>query len=299
MESCVAALELLQWKEDVQGWEALVPALQAALAATLDSGASGVGSPGAEAEGSLAGGRLMAVSYVMQLALAALLAIVRRGPAAPPAQPATAKKGGKHAQQQQQQPLHAFDFELAVRAAQAAPDGAVRNAALSLVGALATAAPHAALSHVLDVVAVVGESSATQNDAHSSQVAAQALAAVVPAWVAGGNALEQLVAKVVAAAPRVPAHRRLPVLSALVSALPGVEGLSVVLALLLEHMAAARKQQGSAAASKEDEGAWAGAVASGLLQQVRGRPSRGCWPPSPPRPVMIKHQTFARQSDFL
>lgn len=254
----------------MQQWEALVPALQAALAATLDPAAAGVGSPGAEAEGGLADGRLMAASYIMQLALAALLAIVRRGPAAAQPQPA-AKKGGKQAQQQQQQPLHGFDFELAVRAAQAAPDGAVRNAALSLVGALATAAPHAALSHVLDVVAVVGESSATQNDAHSSQVAAQALAAVVPAWVAGGNTLEQLVARVVEAAPRVPAHRRLPVLAALVSALPDVEGLSVVLALLLEHMAAARKQQGSAAAAgEEDEGAWAGTVASGLLQQVRG-----------------------------
>jgi hypothetical protein len=95
----------------------------------------------------------------------------------------------------------------------------------------------------------------------------------MPAWVASGSALEQLVAKVVEAAPRVPAHRRLPVLSALVSALPGVEGLSVVVALLLEHMAAARKQRGSAAAGTEDEeGAWAGAVASGLLQQVRGKP---------------------------
>jgi hypothetical protein len=54
------------------------------------------------------------------------------------------------------------------------------------------------------------------------QVAAQALSAILPAWIAAGNSLQQLAGTVVAALPRVSSHRRLPLLSALVSALPQV-----------------------------------------------------------------------------
>lgn len=47
--------------------------------------------------------------------------------------------------------LQQFDLSLAVKAAQEAPDSAVRNAALSLVAALATLKPDDALGHVLQV----------------------------------------------------------------------------------------------------------------------------------------------------
>lgn len=54
------------------------------------------------------------------------------------------------------------------------------------------------------------------------QIAAQVLGAVVPAWVGGGGSLAELVAAVVAAAPRIPPGRRLAVFAALVDALPKV-----------------------------------------------------------------------------
>ncbi len=54
------------------------------------------------------------------------------------------------------------------------------------------------------------------------QIAAQVLAAVVPAWVAGGGSIEEVVGEVVSVASGIPSHRRLAVFSALVGALPKV-----------------------------------------------------------------------------
>lgn len=57
------------------------------------------------------------------------------------------------------------------------------------------------------------------------QIAAQVLAAVVPAWLAGGGALQEVVGAVVAAAPGIPSHRRLAIFTALVDSLPKVGSL--------------------------------------------------------------------------
>ncbi len=53
-------------------------------------------------------------------------------------------------------------------------------------------------------------------------MATQALRAILPAWTAAGNSIQQLAAVVVEALPRVLPRRRLRLLSALVSALPQV-----------------------------------------------------------------------------
>lgn len=130
-----------------------------------------------------------------------------------------------------------------------------------------------------------------------SQVASQTLQAILPAWTAAGKSLQQLVEAVVAALPRMSPYRRLPLLSGLVSALPEVEGLCSVLALLLDTAVA---QQAAAAAgdaqmadadaaaagAEEVEPAWAADLAADLMEQVGsstcgpgfGQP----WPVSPP-----------------
>lgn len=113
-----------------------------------------------------------------------------------------------------------------------------------------------------------------------SQVAAQALQAILPAWTGAGKSLQQLSEAVVAALPRVSPHRRLPLLSGLVSALPEVEGLCSVLALLLDtavvQQAAAAAgdtrmtdTDAVAAAAEEVEPAWAADLAAELMEQVR------------------------------
>ncbi len=63
---------------------------------------------------------------------------------------------------------------------------------------------------------------AQQDDEHSRAVAATALAAVVPAWVAAGRRPAELWEQVAAALPPLPPRRRLAVLVALLDALPQV-----------------------------------------------------------------------------
>ncbi|PRW61623.1 hypothetical protein C2E21_0211 [Chlorella sorokiniana] len=285
-QECVAALELLQWKENVQHSLLLVPALQAIAEAQLAQlSAAAEAAAGGEEQPAEQAAAAAEVVYVLQLCLSALRSLAqafRQSAAAAGAPPSAAKpKGKKGKQQQQQQPEGgaAFDLGLAVRAAQLAPDGAVRNAALALIAELATGMPQAALDHVLDVVAVVGTSAALQQDEHSERVAAQALQAILPAWTGAGKSLQQLAEAVVGALPRVSPHRRLPLLAGLVSALPEVDGLCSVLALLLDTAvvqqaaAAAGDAQmadadAAAAAAEEVEPAWAADLAADLMEQA-------------------------------
>lgn len=160
-ECCIAVLELLQWKENVQGVEELAPAVQAVLSRLLADLAAGSGEQG-EDGGQASADELAAVPgmaaaetvYAVQLCLAALTGMarsVRRGapptPAQAPALPTPAGKGrgkGRGRQAPAALPvegLQGFDLALAVRAARQAPDGAVRNAALQLVAELALGMP--------------------------------------------------------------------------------------------------------------------------------------------------------------
>ena len=155
-EECVAALELLQWKDNVQQHLLLVPALQAVLEhqlAQLSAAAAAAASIEDEQQPAEQGAAAAEVVYVVQLCLSALRSIAAAQHqaaggvgAAPQALPSAAKAKGKKGkaaaqQQQQQQGREAFDLGLAVRAAQLAPDGAVRNAALALVAELASGMP--------------------------------------------------------------------------------------------------------------------------------------------------------------
>jgi len=76
------------------------------------------------------------------------------------------------------------------------------------------------------VVAVVGASAAAQDDGRSAALAGAALAALAPAWLGAGRPARDLAAAVVAALPRAPAHRRLPLLAALLPCLPRVRALA-------------------------------------------------------------------------
>jgi hypothetical protein len=84
----------------------------------------------------------------------------------------------------------------------------------------ATAERHGRCAVCCQVVSLVGVSSAATDDSHSSRVAALALAAVVPAWLAAGRDAAALVRGVVETLPRVPQHRRLGLLAALLAVLP-------------------------------------------------------------------------------
>ncbi|KAL4421861.1 hypothetical protein ABPG77_001343 [Micractinium sp. CCAP 211/92] len=270
-ECCIAVLELLQWKENVQELPQLVTAVQDVLSQLLAMLAASGGEQdedgeqaGAEEPAAVAGMAAAETVYVVQLCLSALAGMARSARRAAPPTPAQApplptpgakakgKGRGKQAPAaQQNEGLDDFDLALAVRAARLAPDGAVRNSALELVAELALGMPEAALEHVLEVVAVVGASAALQEDEVSERVASQALRAILPAWTGAGKSVQELAAAVVAALPRVSRHRRLSLLAALVTALPQVEGLCSVLSLLLDQGVAQQLQQQAAAAAGE------------------------------------------------
>jgi hypothetical protein len=174
----VSALELLQWK-DVAGAPALVAPLHALLAVLLPRlgsiavphggpGAAGGASDGDESGGEESGadgsgdagdgdaGGSAAAGYACQLALLALRRLaLTAAPAAAPApaapMPARKKKGAAAAAAPEAGLPEGFDVAMVLRVLAAAPDAALRNAALSLLEVLARAAPAAMLEHVLEV----------------------------------------------------------------------------------------------------------------------------------------------------
>ncbi|KAG2446493.1 hypothetical protein HYH02_008484 [Chlamydomonas schloesseri] len=279
LRDAVVALELLQWRSGITAAAALVPALQALLrrllpvvgsiASTLPSADDDLDedeAAAAAADADAAGGKSSLAGYAATLTLQALTSL---------AAPAAAVDGG------------AFDLALAVSAAREAPDASVRNAALSLLAALAARMPEAALSHVLQVLAVVHQSAALADDEHSRAVGATALSAVVPAWVGAGRRPAALWEQVVGALPGLPPHRRLDLLLALMRALPQVEqGLSDGLLVMLQHAAAPSPAAPAAAASKTPakkagkKGAAAAAAAPEVPADVAGAaPPPSVWLP--------------------
>ncbi|KAF8067371.1 hypothetical protein HT031_002419 [Scenedesmus sp. PABB004] len=241
LDAATAALELLQWKEAVAGRAALAAPLQALLRALLPrmgsvaerhggsdddepgGDAGDAGGEAADAEGEPAAGAgaasASAAGYAAQLALLVLDALAQE------AQAAGAPPG--------------VDAGLVLLAASAAPDGAVRNAALQLLAVLARSAPERVLEYVLQALAVIQHSAAFQADAHSQAVAAAALAALVPAWLAGGRRSEELWAALIDALPGLPGPRRLRLLEALQGALPQEAGLPVGLLIMMRRVVAA------------------------------------------------------------
>jgi hypothetical protein len=147
----VSALELLQWKE-VEGAAALVAPLHTLLSALLprlgsiaaphggdaaDEDASGDEQEG-RAGGAAAAAGSAAAGYASQLALLALRRLAPGGDAAA----AVVARGALP---------EGFDVTLVLAVLAAAPDAALRNAALGLLESLARGAPEAMLGHVLEV----------------------------------------------------------------------------------------------------------------------------------------------------
>lgn len=285
--SLIATVEVLQWKDDVIDEVQMVPQLQItldevlqAVAATHGTASESEGQDIAEeADDEDLSATHAAQAYAMQLLLALLHNLARRhvhavsaeqamAAAAPTATPAKGGRKTTTAAASKKGAIaaagHPFDIAVAVRCAQAAPDAAVRSAALGLVGILAGAMPQAALDHVLAVVSVVGDASSELLDAHSSAVVAQSLGAVASAWVSSGGDQKELVEAVVGAASGAPAPRRLPLLRALVAALPEVSGLCMVVLGLLQWQLAGFADGGEK--GKEEHPGLS--LAKALLQQV-------------------------------
>lgn len=101
------------------------------------------------------------------------------------------------------------------------------------------------------------------------------MSALVPAWLGDGRDARDLWAVVIDALPEVLAHRRLPLLAALMAAMPPSHGLPVALLLLLQKAADAAAASAAASADKQAAGKddvslddWLPDLASKLAAQV-------------------------------
>jgi hypothetical protein len=123
----------------------------------------------------------------------------------------------------------------------------------------------------LQVLALVHHTSAMYSDSYSAQVATTALSAVVPAWLAAGRDPAQLFSSVTSSLGQVPPHRRLPLLSTMVSAMHEATALPIALLLLLQQLA--KQQPASKGAQQEagEEQPWAEDLAGALCAQVSQR----------------------------
>lgn len=177
-------LEVLQYKKDLLGNAAvLVPRLMGLLKTEIGSSTGGD-------------------EYSKQLLLSAMQWIAERGP----------PKGSR------KDPGEVYDVSALVDCMQS-NNSATRNHTLLLLSALATLSPKTVLARIVPVYTGVGAKTLQVEDSYSMNVIQQILRTVVPPVLGegGGNAVHALVDMVVAAVPSMPEHRRVPLVSCLVS----------------------------------------------------------------------------------
>ena len=328
VNAAIAALEVLAWKPvfDADGGiSVLVPACRAFLAASLDAaalrgeeerdetrGGGGGGDARVAARAAASGG------YAQALVLSTLEALARRAAdraGKTPRETKTPTKVSKKAAKKSSKAADAdvdadadadtfWDVPLVVRAARDAEAGPARDAALSLLGALAAADPRGVMRRALEVSAALthrasdpdaGSAPASHGgggaeDASSRRALEEALGAIVPAWIAGGLGVDAACERVVYALPEAPAHRRAGLCAAFLKATRGLEdvasqtyggdggaspnpGLAVVAASLLTRArgleaaaeASARARAAKAARRAAKEG---GAAAAAALEAI-------------------------------
>ena len=139
--------------------EALIPGIGSIAVAHEGEGEADEDEDGATRLSSTAAGegRSSLAGYAVQLVLSGIDARLKDLSApSPPSDSAAPSPVSSGNHRQLQDLLRSLRPGLVVRAAQEAPDSAVRNAALSLVSVLATLMPEAVLGHVLQVRGVPG-----------------------------------------------------------------------------------------------------------------------------------------------
>ncbi|KAL2649237.1 hypothetical protein R1flu_017365 [Riccia fluitans] len=128
-----------------------------------------------------------------------------------------------------------FDVDSVVNSVYKATDSATRNYGLALVTTLGKLAPQAVFKHMINILGVVGESAVTQDDSHSHEVVTQMLTAVVPFWLAVEKDPTTMLQVFVSALPRVPAHRRITLVTDLLRVTGVDESFHIFIYLLLRQ----------------------------------------------------------------
>uniref|UniRef100_A0A1A8RMW0 HEAT repeat-containing protein 1 n=2 Tax=Nothobranchius rachovii TaxID=451742 RepID=A0A1A8RMW0_9TELE len=211
-------LELLQHKKKLKRAQMLVPVLFSLLSRCLEPGA----------------GDQTSMEYTKQLLLSCLLNICSRlSPDGGPV-PADVLDEDK------------FSVELVVQCIRASDVPQTHHHALLLLGAVAAIFPEKVLHNIMPIFTFMGANIMRLDDVYSFRVIEKTLQMVIPALIqahqlSDGSSSPNMVAVVTRimlvftdALPHVPEHRRLPILSQLVSTLGPAHFLWILLLLLLK-----------------------------------------------------------------
>uniref|UniRef100_A0A8C5C3K9 HEAT repeat-containing protein 1 n=1 Tax=Gadus morhua TaxID=8049 RepID=A0A8C5C3K9_GADMO len=218
-------LELLQHKKKLKRPQALVPALFTLLSRSLQPG------PGIQAN----------VEYTRQLLLSCLLNVCQK--LSPDGEPVATDILEEDK----------FNVELVVQCVRVSDMPQTHHHALLLLGTVASMFPEKVLHNIMPIFTFMGANIMRLDDSYSFQVINKTVQTVIPALikVSGSETsnMDVVVIKIVHvfvdALPHVPEHRRLPILSQLVTTLGPARFLWVLMLLLFKQHAT--KTAGSAA----------------------------------------------------
>ncbi|KAF7648691.1 hypothetical protein LDENG_00153150 [Lucifuga dentata] len=224
-------LELLQHKKKLKNVQTLVPPLFALLARSLEASTADHSS----------------IEYSRQLLLSCLLHVCRK--LSPDGRPLAADVLDKEK----------FSVELVVQCVRASDTPQTHHHALLLLGAMATIFPEKVLLNIMPIFTFMGANVMRLDDAYSFRVIDRTVQTVIPALIKahelsdGHSAhLDAVVTRIVHvfadALPHMPDHRRLPVLTQLITTLGPARFLWVLMLLLFKQHAT----QAAGAASEKD-----------------------------------------------
>lgn len=275
---CVATFEFLQWKQDIKDPLSLVASVNRLLDAIVELLSKDRFIEVSQDGSKIASQIVATAAFLEELALSFLKSIaddhLQRGlntRSEIKNNVSMGKSGSPHGKDTSLDQLEPFELDVILKCAQESPSGAVLNAALNLIESLALSAPHAVLSHVLEIISVLGSSSAASRaamDAYSNSIASRCLTSVARAWSSASQPLENLIEFTLKSAVDAPVPYRSSLVRSLADALPNVSGLSLLIYSLLKL----RSEQGNSSARNifknlDAEENWSADLATSLINE--------------------------------
>ncbi|XP_061353134.1 uncharacterized protein At3g06530 [Gastrolobium bilobum] len=125
-----------------------------------------------------------------------------------------------------------INIKLLIECAQTSNLVVTRNHVFSLLSAVTRVFPEEVLEHILDIVAVIGESAVKQIDSHSKHVFEDLISAIVPCWLSKTDDVEKLLKIFMDILPDIGEHRRVSIVLYLLRTLGEGKSLASLLILL-------------------------------------------------------------------
>ncbi|KAH9678608.1 hypothetical protein KPL71_025786 [Citrus sinensis] len=132
--------------------------------------------------------------------------------------------------------VNKVNVKMLVECARSTNDGVTRNHVFSLLSAAAKVLPDKILEHILDILAVIGEATITQNDSHSRHVFEVLISAIVPCWLSKTDDKDKILQVFVNVLPEVAEHRRQSIVVYLLRTLGECDSLASLFVLLFRSL---------------------------------------------------------------